>query len=35
MTRSFLPLPEADLGFRPHHVAIVRVDPVMRNERLD
>jgi putative ABC transport system permease protein len=33
MTRSFLRLLQTDLGFRPHHVAIVRVDPVMRNER--
>ena len=33
LTRSFLRLLETDLGFRPHHVAIVRVDPVMRNER--
>jgi hypothetical protein len=33
LTRSFLRLLENDLGFRPHHVSIVRVDPVMRNER--
>ena len=33
MARSFLRLLQTDLGFRPHHVAIVRVDPVLRNER--
>jgi predicted permease len=33
MTRSFIRLLQSDLGFRPHHVAVVRVDPVMRNER--
>ena len=33
MTRSFLRLLETDLGFRPHHVAIVRVDPVLRSEQ--
>jgi predicted permease len=33
MTRSFIRLLQTDLGFRPDHVAIVRVDPVMRSER--
>ncbi len=33
MTRSFIRLLETDLGFRPDHVAIVRVDPVMRDEK--
>jgi len=31
MIRSFIRLLQTDLGFRPDHVAIVRIDPVMRD----
>jgi putative ABC transport system permease protein len=33
MIRSFIRLLQTDLGFRPDHVAIVRIDPVMRDEK--